>query len=248
MKLFQKNALRIVTGADSSHALSLMQLLSSIARWEPGVQVTIYDLGLTGVERANAQAVLPSARIETFDFDAWPAYFNIRVDAGQYAWKPVIFWAELQKSDVPLVWMDAGNRLRRDMRRLRRELRRDGFVSYASLGTIRDWTHPAMLRRLGLPDDWDQDRRNLTGGLVAIDPRRQTARLLASDWAHHAQDRDCIAPAGSDRQNHRQDQALLTVLAYASGVIDAPTRRIMFLGRKRQEVMLQQDVEPRGVR
>jgi len=30
---------------------------------------------------------------------------------------------------VPLVWMDAGNRLRRDMRRLRRELRRDGFVS-----------------------------------------------------------------------------------------------------------------------
>jgi hypothetical protein len=40
---------------------------------------------------------------------------------------------------------------------------------------------------------------------------------LARPWYECALTRQCIAPDGSNRRNHRQDQAALTVLAYLSG-------------------------------
>ncbi len=250
MRLWRyRSKLRIVTGADSSHARSLVNLLGSLQRHEPRSSVTIYDLGLTGDDRRAAQDAYPLAVMKTFDYSSYPPHLNIRVDAGKYAWKPVIVWTELQLDQTPLCWMDAGNKLRRSLICFRRELRRDGFLSYQSPDTIRDWTHPAMLRRLGLPETWDQDRRNLNAACVAFNPRRPAVRQLAADWAEHALDPDCIAPRGSDRTNHRQDQALLTVLAYASGVIDAPTRSVKRFGRRnlRREVLYHQDVERRGV-
>jgi hypothetical protein len=38
-------------------------------------------------------------------------------------------------------------------------------------------------------------------------------RELINQWKACALTKECIAPAGSSRQNHRQDQAVLSVLA-----------------------------------
>jgi hypothetical protein len=37
----------LVTGADFTHTNSLLQLLASVERHEPGMRVMIYDLGMT---------------------------------------------------------------------------------------------------------------------------------------------------------------------------------------------------------
>jgi hypothetical protein len=44
-------------------------------------------------------------------------------------------------------------------------------------------------------------------------------------WKECAVTKECIAPEGSNRKNHRQDQAVLSVLAHQSGIAKGmPTR------------------------
>ena len=82
-----------------------------------------------------------------------------------------------------------------------------------------------MLAWLGVPEDWDGlSKRNLNGACVAFDTRNQEVMAVISEWGRCALIKDCIAPPGSSRANHRQDQALLTVLAYRSGLITTTTK------------------------
>lgn len=209
--------LTLVTGANSRHFKSLLQLLSSIGEHEPDSPVVVHDLGLHRLERAELVARFPQHRLLKFKFKRYPKHVNIRSNRGQYAWKPIIVWRALTRAAGPVCWMDAGNVLTERLDGIREGLRRHGFYSAKSRGTITDWTHPGMLDYLGVTQEWASGKRNLTGACVAFDPRLLPALRLAKSWRDEALIEDCIAPPGSSRENHRQDQALLTVLAYKAG-------------------------------
>lgn len=238
--------LRVVTGADTTHAASLAQLLRSIAAHEPGVQVTAYDLGMTAQEAETVRRAHPRAKIKLFDYRKYPDYFDISRATGEYAWKPTIIWSELRRSDAPLLWLDAGMLVLQPMQNLRRHLTDTGTLFVMSSGSISDWTHPGTLEALGLPRDWGADLRNLAAGFVGFDPARPDARQLVKEWADGARSQDCIAPPGSSRANHRQDQALLSVLAHRAGMMDhlLPIRVL----KGWAEVALRQEVDPKGLR
>jgi len=120
--------------------------------------------------------------------------------------------------------MDAGNVLIEDLSRIRAALSRAGFYSPRSGGTVNDWTHPKILEFFGLNARWGDGRENLNGACVAFDPGFDRALALARKWNEGALLKRCIAPEGSDRSNHRQDQALLTVLAHVDGLADVSDR------------------------
>lgn len=210
----------LVSAADSSHFRSLMQFLRSVRRYERHTAVCVFDLGFTAGELGAIHRAFPSYEVRAFDFSAYPEYFDIHVNAGEYAWKPVIVWEALRESNAPVCWMDAGNALVDDLDGLRKALSVNGFYSPYSSETIGMWTHPGTLRYLGLDEAWRSDSRNLNGACIAFDPAREKALRLAKEWRDGALVRDCIAPKGSDRSNHRQDQALLTVLAYRDGLVE----------------------------
>jgi hypothetical protein len=157
-----------------------------------------------------------------FPFSEYPPHLNIDVNAGEYAWKPAIIWRELEARHRSVCWMDAGNRLRMPIARVRLDLLTHGFYSTESSGTVKDWTHPGLFDALGLPRSFAGLNANLNGSCIAFNWRHERARALAKEWYECAMQKDIIAPAGSSRENHRQDQALLTVLAYRSGIISAP--------------------------
>jgi len=225
----------LVTGADFSHGASLRQLLASVRRHEPDTSVVVYDLGLTARQR---QRIGNRRQLEwrRFEFEKYPAYFYMRVKAGEFAWKPVIVWEILKDASQPVCWMDAGNVLTGPLTALRAAIRDSGFYSPRSPGTIPDWTHPKMLAYFGVDADWARDKPNLNGACVVFDPSIAPARELARRWREGAMIKECIAPEGSDRKNHRQDQALLTVLAHLMGL--APPSEQGRLG-----FLVQQDVE-----
>jgi hypothetical protein len=233
----------IVTGSDWSHAPSLLQFLASVGAHEPETEVVVYDLGLTPEQRSDVERAIHNGHMEVFRFEDFPAHFDISRNAGEYAWKPTIVAAELAGRRMPVVWMDAGNVLVKPIHHVRRVLARTGFYSEASSGTVPDWTHPGMLRWFGLPPEWGVGRRNLNGSCVGFDPAHPLARQVAEEWARCARIRECIAPEGSSRANHRQDQALLTVLAYRSGLVRRPVRRSLLRGR---EILTHRDVPPAG--
>lgn len=205
--------LLIVTGADSSHFRSLLQFLESLRRHEPEVRCVAWDLALAEHERAELAERFPKVELRTFDYASHPSWFWIKVDAGCYAWKPVIISDMVREHDGLVLWMDAGDMVTGSLDPIRKILRGRGFYSPRSVGTIRDWTHPATLRRLSVPDRI-LGRINLAGNLVGIRTGHPKARVLIEAWRAGALDRQTIAPTGSDGNNHRQDQALLSVLAH----------------------------------
>lgn len=55
------------------------------------------------------------------------------------------------------------------------------------------------------------------GAMVGFSNRNQAALDMLQAWADCSMVRQCIAPLGSSRENHRQDQAVLTLLAHTLG-------------------------------
>ena len=55
---------------------------------------------------------------------------------------------------------------------------------------------------------------NRAAGFCGFNINNDNVRKFLTDYSNKAQIKDCIAPEGSSRKNHRQDQALFTVLYY----------------------------------
>lgn len=203
------NDLVIVTGASSNHFRCLTHLLFTISRFE-NARTIVYDLGL---EPHQLERLKEKWEVRRFPFEKYPPHFDMRVGMGQYAWKPVIVVDTLRETGGNVLWMDAGNLVHRRLDRIRKLLALRGFYSPPSSGTISRWTHPGTLKYLeATPDLLTKPNRN--GAVVGFAPSRPGSDELADRWRQGALDVDCIAPAGSSRANHRQDQAVLSVLAY----------------------------------
>ena len=208
-------SLTLVTAADSSHAQSLFQFLRSIQKFEPSSSVIIYDLGL-GESLASLQEEFLFYTFKPFEFSKYPPHFNIKINAGEYAWKPLIIQETLHEVQGAICWMDAGNLLKGPLKEIRKILTKQGIYSPTSSGTIEEWTHPTMLNNFGVPKAI-YTNKNRNGACIAINYASPQAMDLVGKWACCALDKECIAPQGSSRVNHRQDQSAFTVLLNLAG-------------------------------
>ncbi len=206
----------LVTGSDFTHEKSLYNFLTSAKNHAPNISVIIYDLGMTPKQLRKIRREF-SYEIRTFDYSKYPDFFNIRIAQGRFAWKPVII-AEVAKQRGGIVcWMDAGNIITGPLIPIIEIAAKIGFWRTSSQGTIGRWVHPGMLKFFNLPSDWKADEEMLAATGVAFDTQNKSAIKLLSNWAKYASIKECIAPEGSNRGNHRQDQALLSVLASMDG-------------------------------
>jgi hypothetical protein len=215
--ILQRDPFVMVTGADYTHFKSLENLLRSVAKWEPGLRCIVYDLGLTPPQREELAAEFPMREVRRFDYSKYPAYFDIRVNAGQYAWKPVIFAEVFFEVEGCVAWFDAGNLLIGPLTRMRKVVQWKGFYSPFAKGSVADFTHRGTLEYLHA-DKPIFRKRNLAGFCVAADHRSAKAREFVRRWRECALVRECIAPAGSNRYNHKQDMSVMSILAYQIGL------------------------------
>jgi hypothetical protein len=227
--------LYVLTGADHTHGEPLIRFLMSMMEHEPQVRTIVYDLGLTEHQRTVAALLVGRGDLRRFDFTAHPAYFDISVNAGEYAWKPAIIADEIALRQAPALWMDAGNLLAGSLDVVRQKLSVNGFYCPSSGFSAQPWTHPGMLSYFGFSQDWGADIMQLSGATVAFDPKFPKALALATAWSRLAGVQEVIAPPGSDRSNHRQDQALLTCLAFDRGMLADPPEQLP------PEILIQQD-------
>jgi Protein of unknown function (DUF1647) len=201
----------IVTAASSNHFECLRNLLYSISLYEPRTRTIVYDLDLKPAEVRKLEA--DHWEVEKFPFEKYPPHFDLKIERGQYAWKPAIIAEVASKTDQWILWLDAGNLLQRRLDRIRKILVKDGFYSPKSNGTIGQWTHPGTLAYLNASSEL-LTKTNRNGAIIGFAPERPGITELITRWKEGAMDSHCIAPPGSDRSNHRQDQSVLSVLAY----------------------------------
>tara|TARA_Y100000768_G_C23982699_1_gene686807 strand:+ start:469 stop:1692 length:1224 start_codon:yes stop_codon:yes gene_type:complete len=206
----------IVSASDNQFYDSLLQLIESINNFEPKAKIIIYDIGLTN-EQFDSLNKNKTIELRKFNFSNYPKFIGERDEFGKlgaYAWKPTIIYEVLQEEKNEIVlWLDAGNKLTGVLKRLKKVITYNNFYSPLSSGNLSDWCHLNTLEYFNVQEDLYKNP-NLTGGLVGFNSSNHDARELAKKWFQYSNIEECIAPDGSDRNNHRQDQSLLSILFY----------------------------------
>jgi|LauGreDrversion4_2_1035121.scaffolds.fasta_scaffold119168_3 hypothetical protein len=210
----------IVTGASENHKKSLIQFLSTVNH--NLFDCVVYDLGLENSTLTLIKSLFPTINYRTFDFSVYPAYYNIRINAGEYAWKPAIIREVLMEikcnsyTTEILVWCDSGNKCKTaTLTSLINFTYQNKIYSPTSSGDIRKWTYPASYQWFGISSDSDiLTYTNRNGAILGFNITASDVCDFIEEFAHCASIKDCIAPEGSSRVNHRQDQAIFTILYY----------------------------------
>jgi hypothetical protein len=204
--------LKIVTASDTSHFLSVVQLINSIKKYDNNSEIVFYDLGL----KKNEFDILKKMQIKIiqFPFQNFPNFMNLsEKDAGAYAWKPQIIISEISKDNMLTLWLDAGDLVNKNLNLVRLLLHKKGFYSPLSNGYVGQWTHGDTLEALSIKNKI-KNKRMLNAAIIGINPSNKKIKSYIKTWSEYAMDKKIILPEGSGKNNHRWDQSLLTVLYY----------------------------------
>lgn len=153
-------------------------------------------------------------KICTFNYEHYPNFFDINKNCGQYAWKSACIEETMKQVEADYyVWFDTGNKLLHAPNALKWYLRWYGFYSPYSATTVSALTYPSTLAYYGLQND--DKRLMLTGGAVGVNRHSRFANEVLQAWREGSGKEEVIAPKGSDKSNHRQDQSVLTCVYYS---------------------------------
>ncbi|KAF9930938.1 hypothetical protein FBU30_011047 [Linnemannia zychae] len=215
----------IVTAASSNHfcalesfLYSLSEVLDGLERTELRPTIVVYNLGgMTPQQMEQMQWLRDNQYMDEykdFDYSAYPEFWDITVARGEYGWKSGIIKEVADKYRGLILWLDSGNMLALDfLRYLPGYLDKYGFWSPQSSGTFERYTHPGLPQFYGDSLDNYISETNCNGAAVAFDTSNDMIyHGLLSEWYQCSLTKECIAPTGSSRSNHRQDQAALTYL------------------------------------
>lgn len=206
----------IVTGASNNHYNTLKQFIDSVIKFRNiDIQLIVYDLG---IETSNWNNLITLHNVhynisfKTFDYTKYPSWYNININAGEYAWKSaIIYETYLEHTESIIMWMDAGNIITSKLNPLVEFIKINGVHTGVTSGDIKLWTHPKTLEYMK-PSNLNMPNRN--GAAIGFNCKIQWVKDFLEEFYNCCCDKNCIAPEGSSRINHRQDQAVLTILFY----------------------------------
>ncbi|KAF9352714.1 hypothetical protein BGX26_009500 [Mortierella sp. AD094] len=216
----------IVTAASSNHfcalesfLYSLSEILDGLERTEMRPTIVVYNLGGMTPEQMTQMEWLKENQYmdeyKDFEYAKYPAFWDITVARGEYGWKAGIIKEVADKHRGLLLWLDSGNMLALDfLRYLPGYLDKYGFWSPQSSGTFQQYTHPGLPQFYGDSLENYIGESNCNGAAIAFDASNDDIyNGILKEWYTCSSTKECIAPTGSSRSNHRQDQAALTFLA-----------------------------------
>lgn len=205
----------IITGASTNHILSLQNMIRSFVMNNSKNTLIVYDLGIEEYIWKKLQEVFQERKeiiFKVFDYSKYPEWYNIHIEAGQYAWKPaIIFKTYIEYCNEIIVWMDAGNLIKTDLSELESYILEYQVYSATSNGSISTWTHPKTIKCMNC--NWiNQENRN--AACLGFNTKNDVVKRFITEFYNYACIKSCIAPEGSNRSNHRQDQSVFTILYY----------------------------------
>jgi hypothetical protein len=209
----------IVTGASQNHLKSLTNFISSFINIygnNSNIKLIVYDLDVKQDSWKNLQNKFISySNIvwKKFDYSKYPEYFNINVKAGEYAWKPVIISDTCKEYGGFVIWMDSGNLIKEKLNSLIKHVEKNGIYSSVSSYDIYKFTHQKTLQYMKC-DSSLYTLTNRNAACIGFNYNINWVKQFVNEFTQLAQIKECIAPEGSSRENHRQDQAVFTVLFY----------------------------------
>jgi hypothetical protein len=178
----------------------LENFIGSVHFWSPGVPVIAYDLGLVK-EDVYDIGLWQGVELRKFPADLPPHCLRVGENITSYAFKALGLTDALQDYECAL-WLDAGFELRNNITAIIDSINTVGYF-YTTNGWPfpNVYTHPLALRYFQLTYDDFSDPPDSNYAMSI--PITECALV-----------EECIAPPGTDRDNHRQDQVALNVVLH----------------------------------
>ena len=227
----------VVTGCSSNHLVVTINMMLSVVLTNRDASFVLVDFGLKDSDYAylaselrfihsihNALNSSADVYYRRFAFSNFPEWWDIsdKKIRGGYSWKVAAIYDLLLETKRIVVWSDGGNILPRNMGKELQHAYDFGAFSPASGDTIQKWVHGSsqsflhhnkMVRRIM------RGKGMCNGAFIAFDYNNENVmNNVVFPFVQCAYTRKCISPLKTSRKNHRQDQAILSVLMHSAKV------------------------------
>lgn len=214
---------KIVTGANNDYINTLLDFINS--HKSIGIlseNIFVYNLGLSEINLKKIKKIFDEKNIKHFDFDKYPEHVNLNKFNGlfcSYAFKPIIIYNEAQLSEkIPIIWLDCACRINNNILiKLLDTIRMDGF--YCPIGNYEktietiELNHPDTLKLLGVTEyEHLNELQTRLACICGVLYSNTHGNNILNDWYKYSLDKNIIMPINTSRNNHRQDQSVLSAL------------------------------------
>lgn len=231
--LYQTSDVLMMTGATANHAFASFNCFYSMVLADPYASYVYLDLGIDNMQRRKlfyhfdtviqmqqkmlSTGVIAYRRLNWAAFPDWMTIDHNPLQTGGYSWKVVALVDIFYEWRAVIYWLDAGCVIREGITRELTVTRHCGLYSPYSSGNVGQWvhnyTHLYMIENKLLSHWIDFNTPMISGGVLMMDYSNSTIRnRLVPAYIQCAYTRKCISPRETNRTNHRQDQAVLTLL------------------------------------
>lgn len=229
----QTSDVLMMTGATANHALASFNCFYSMILADPYASYVYLDLGIDDIQKRKlfshfdtviqmqqkmrSTGIIAYRRLNWTSFPDWMTIHHNPLQTGGYSWKVVALVDVFYEWKALIYWLDAGCVIREGISRELTIARHYGLYSPHSWGNVGQWvhnlTHLYMMKN-GLLSHWIDSRTPiLSGGILMLDYSNSTIRnRLVPAYEKCAYTQKCISPRKTNKTNHRQDQAVLTLL------------------------------------
>jgi hypothetical protein len=219
LKFFEKKTYTeefiFITAADSEYYEPCLSLVKNIRLLDPTNKIVVYNLGLTS-KQTSILTKIDNLNLIEFQFENYPSFIKEKKlpdnRLGNYAWKAVIISEVLKNYTGNIIWLDSACILDDKIDLIKRIIVSKGLFFVKATGNIEEWTHLQTLKIMDAVKLANKDC--VMSGIIGINSQNAAAKALIFDWVRYSLNEECIAPKGSSRLNHRQDQSIFQILVY----------------------------------
>ena len=215
---------KIITGANDSYILTLLNFINyHISIGILLENIIVYDLGLNEENLKRVKKLLSKkTEIKKLNYNEYPEHVNLSKYNGlfcSYAFKPIIIYNEAH-NNIPIIWLDCACKITlNQLNKIIHSVNLNGF--YCPIGNYEktietiELNHPQTLNLLGITkEDHLNKLQTRLACICSVNYNILSGKTILNDWYKYSLDKDVIMPNGSSRNNHRQDQTVLSALMF----------------------------------
>lgn len=215
---------KIITGANDDYILTLINFINYHSKI--GIKIknlTVYDLGLSELNLSKLKNLTnQQLNIKKFEYYNYPEHVNLSKYKGlfcSYAFKPIIIYNEATIfNNIPIIWLDCACNITIEiLNRMIDSINSYGF--YCPVGNYEktiesvELNHKQTLNLLGVSQYQHlNELQTRLSGVCGVNYEIFHGKSILDDWYKCSLNKEIIMPEGSSRNNHRQDQTVLSVL------------------------------------
>jgi len=217
---------KLVTGANDFYILTLLNFINNYIEMGLNLKnLVIYDLGLNTGNLQKIQNLLKcNNNIKKLNYDEYPEHVDLKKYNGlfcSYAFKPIIMYNECNTdNNIITIWLDCACKITIiSLKELINTILKQGF--YCPIGNYEktietiELNHPQTINLLGITQyQHYNELQTRLACICGVLYNNFNGKTILDEWYKYSLIKDIIIPINSSRNNHRQDQTVLSCIMF----------------------------------